>query len=130
MARIIKYRAWDNQNGGWYHSPQFVIRPYSGRATDGAIVPDVVLSQYTGLNDKHGKEIYEGDICTDDNQGFLEVCWSDLHQWGCKVHNKGELLKGLTFPLWHWDKCEMNGYRELEVVGNIFENMDLLKKVI
>ena len=36
---------------------------------------------------------------------------------------------GLTFPLWQWDKCEKNGNRELEVIGNVWEHPELLQEV-
>jgi hypothetical protein len=32
---------------------------------------------------------------------------------------------GLIFPLWQYGNCEENGNRELEVIGNIFDNLEL-----
>lgn len=84
-----------------------------------------VLMEYTGLKDKNGVKIFEGDICSD-NKTILQVIWSEKHQWVCKVIKGGTLVQGLVFPLWQWDKCPANGNRELEVIGNIYENPELL----
>ena len=73
------------------------------------------VGQHTGY-----KDIYKGDICTD-GRTTVEIVW-DRYQWGCKVIKGSILSEGLVFPLWHWDNCEMNGYRELEKIGNIHDN--------
>lgn len=84
------------------------------------------VGQYTGLHDKNGKEIYEGDICSDE-YAIIEVLWCQNHQWGCKIIKGYALSEGLTFPLWHWDRCRENGYRQLEVISNIYKNPELLE---
>ena len=84
------------------------------------------VGQFTGLHDKNGKEIYEGDICRDSKDKIIQIVWSDHHQWGCKIIKGGVLSQGLEFPIWQWDKCKENEYRELEVIGNIYENPDLI----
>lgn len=80
-----------------------------------------VPMQCTGLHDKNDNPIFEGDICTDGVETQIEIVW-DKHQWGGKVIKTDyALTKGLTFPLWQWDKCEQNGNRQLEIIGNIYE---------
>lgn len=83
------------------------------------------VMQYTGLQDIHDTAIYEGDICKDGNS-LLQILWSDHHQWACKVIEGSTLSKGLIFPLWQWDNCNENGNRQLEVIGNVYQNYDLL----
>jgi uncharacterized phage protein (TIGR01671 family) len=82
--------------------------------------PDVCpLMQYTGLNDKSGKEIYEGDIVT-----FKE--WRDAYQEYEDKIMKVEYLEGFFCPLVSFgDEPSSKNY---EVIGNIYQNPELLTK--
>jgi uncharacterized phage protein (TIGR01671 family) len=84
------------------------------------------LMQYTGLKDKNGKEIYEGDIVKVHESGWHEVEKGTLEYvhwcscgWGfCALAenpDKSHLCHGWT-----------NG-SDLEVIGNIYENPELIK---
>lgn len=66
MAREIKFRAFDNQqhkifpcSSPWMGNIMLLLEPGVIR---GVVDGSVILMQYTGLKDKNGKEIYEGDI--------------------------------------------------------------------
>lgn len=86
------------------------------------------LGECTGLHDKNSKLIFEGDICKDDNTGSVYVIIWDKYQWECKtIKSDYVLILDCAFPLWQWDNCKENGYRTLEVIGNIHDNLDLLK---
>lgn len=86
------------------------------------------VCEYTGLTDKSGRKIFEGDICKD-GDNVVRVLWNDKHQWGVEISKTDNVLsKGLIFPLWQYGDCEENGYRTFEVFGNIFDNPDLLKE--
>ena len=70
------------------------------------------LMQYTGLMDKNGKEIYEGDICSGHSDGNGKIVWNDF-EWVYQF--EGEDIVGI------WEVRS-----DLKIVGNIYENPELL----
>ena len=123
MNRPIKYRVWDHILSEWIKSDQLVLRP-NGSITDGSILIDSKYIQFnTSLNDKNGKEIYEGDI----------VKFSRLFEKERKIK---ELKSFVRFDegKFGFDLIGFNGmfydlsYEcSIEVIGNIFEHTELLK---
>ncbi len=117
--REIKFRAWDKYKKFMYEI---------GRLDFPINSPDyenIEIMQFTGLLDKNGKEIYEGDIIRvpksvmDRIGGSILITfvqWSDTSAtWmvGRNTHIANTYL-------WLLNKC-------CEVIGNIYENKDLLK---
>lgn len=132
MNRELKFRIWNIVNeeycyfdseDKWYYSIGL-----DGNVRDGNGNPydeNHVVQQYTGLKDKNGKEIYEGDILNRQNDTlpvYYEVIWDNeaggLATKQHRHHNK--LINHL--PIYP------DSFRYLEVVGNIFENPELLKE--
>lgn len=86
---------------------------------------DAILMQSTGLHDKNGKEIFEGDILAiETDEGILNVniFWDSKHalfMFESKKYNEKDLLAELV---------EDNTY-PFEIVGNIYENPELLEVI-
>ena len=127
--REIKFRAKRTDNGAWvYGDLQHVQRintkeeaEQSGRHSEPAVrianydVDEQTIGQYTGLKDKNGREIYEGDI----------LCYRDAKfQTHIVYHNGGFYFShfgGTTFTA--IGDHEINKFA---VVGNIHDNPQLL----
>jgi len=76
----------------------------------------VSRDQFTGLHDKKGKEIYDGDIVSDGGD-VCEVKWLPVGMYNiCPLTDKKE-----------WQKTIIKNFKNLEVIGNIHENPELLK---
>ena len=84
---------------------------------------DATIMQSTGLHDKNGKEIFEGDILgieTDEGVLNVNIFWDSKHalfMFESKKYNEEELLAELV---------EDNTY-PFEIAGNIYENPELLE---
>ena len=77
------------------------------------------VGQYTGLTDKNGKRIFEGDVFLHDNKYLHEVIWND--------EQKGFYASGIDFLD---DDCMGNFYESnIEVIGNIHDNPELIQGV-
>jgi uncharacterized phage protein (TIGR01671 family) len=75
------------------------------------------LMQYTGLKDKNGKEIYEGDILTTETEKPMVVSWNNKFSSFCLDRD------GWAFSHWFGEACDPE---RCEVIGNKFENPELL----
>ena len=121
--REIKFRAWDPYNKKWLNPAQFSIRFDTGQIQmngTAGIIGGCVLMQYTGLKDKNGKEIYEGDIVKH-NENIFQVKWSDnLLSW-CVLRklNKKEIS-------WRDGDWLVRCSKYIEIIGNIHETPELL----
>jgi hypothetical protein len=109
---VIKFRAWD----GEHMIHDIGIRSGMALHLDTGKMHDWPLMQYTGLNDKDGQEIYEGDICT------AHYVASQAGQYRSSVvWNTGECAWNFAYaPLWTWE--------QMEVIGNIYQNPELLQQ--
>ncbi len=124
MDREIKFRIWDKFNKKMYFQNEisvgilpedfYVIENLNGKII---VQPEsVILMQYTGLKDKEGKEIYEGDI--------VKV---SEHMNFNKFSGRKELVK-FNLKTGRYDGIfyDLIPYITHLIIGNIFENPELL----
>lgn len=81
-----------------------------------------ILMQCTGLKDKNGKLIYEGDII---DEGIKTVIEWDSERCALVEKAKNILGKEETYPL--FDSTNEGQNHRMEIIGNIYENPDLLQ---
>ena len=127
--RKIKFRAWDKEKKEWIyiglasmcgivdgHLRQFYAKN-SGHDLD---IPSLgneeyprlyILMQFTGLKDKNGKEIYEGNVV--ETEAFIDEV----------------IFKDCVFTTKHSENNQpLMVHNNLEIIGNIYDNPELIKK--
>jgi uncharacterized phage protein (TIGR01671 family) len=112
QQRQIKFRAWDTRNSRFVFDPDiYSSQQYHKRFT---------LEQFTGLLDKNGKEIYEGDVLADAKSIYRpQVVFEDGRFAFAFTYENGHDVA----PCQEWYITN----NQLEVIGNIHENPELLE---
>ena len=118
----------EHLNGTWVHGYLSDKDYIYDKSLEGEfLVDEDTICQYTGLTDKNGKKIFEGDIVR-----YGEVCGEvkfGLHEsnWQIGKYNQGFFV---TFPKEYLLRNELGYWRnKIVVVGNVFDNPELLAEV-
>ena len=130
--RKIKFRGKSIDGKEWLYGDlvssldekRFSILENDKGSNDICEVDPETIGQFTGLMDKNGNEIYEGDIVEweKDNRKYVVKFWEGMLYASVEEYNEG-ILGG--FPLHVFTQGD-EGYR-CEIVGNIHDNTELLK---
>jgi len=128
--REIKFRAWDKKDNDMvyiddlYWFEENGVTDFSGVGRYG----EYIFMQFTGLHDKNGKDVYEGDVCKfnrveEECSFFCGIAYIDTDvvggQWEI-VSYLDPLDKGYLDPTLFWNE-------DFEIIGNIHEKPELIE---
>ena len=123
-----EFRAWTEEGKVMYYDvypskDDTLLLSYDEIAFDEVPASDFILMQSTGLKDKNGKEIFEGDIVKYKSSchTYTEEVAYDKHFAGFGVRDANA---GIIFTF--WVLAGDIDLSSLEVIGNIYENPELL----
>lgn len=133
---MSKFKAWDKENSRMVYPSTddvyFELTDDGINILDMSVEPfddvfphlDAILMQFTGLSDKNGVDIYEGDI--------VEVIWDFTTFIGVVVYDQSEAGFKATNDIADYDTSFMylTGNDSVEVIGNIYKDTELLGRRI
>lgn len=137
MNNRFKFRVWDKLNKSFIYPDKgyqghFVL-DLNGKfhnLQNGSGGDEYIVQQYSGIKDSNDKEIYEGDVVTFKELSHIsergEFEDSEGNEWKNTLVFWDDREHGFRFRLNKYRYSEKIQYKSIEVVGNIFENSELL----
>ena len=114
MNREIKFRAWEKNLKEMILVEEIDFNSLMiNQSTAWRFIDEVELMQYTGLKDKNGIEIYEDDLVAEEHGRIYRVVFKG-DCWRCEPISRGSKNRWLS--------------NYLEIIGNIYENPELLER--
>lgn len=132
----LEFRIWDKKSSAFIKDNNILIsacgnyvswlhKPWEGNLENRSVPDGAIIQQFTGLTDKKGKKIFEGDICdifTENQEDkSWEIYWDQEQSRFIFRKQSGDALAINNLTIFAVDRVKMT------VVGNIFENPELLK---
>ena len=122
----MKYRLWCKDKNEW-EKDNWVILPNGDLMwveyrylVSGVYMKNHILVKSTGVKDIEGKEIYEGDIIK-----YWDSFYDDYKLAVVEFYKSTFIIKNHRIE---WHIGQMDEFDEMEVVGNIYENKDLIEE--
>lgn len=127
--REIKFRIYDKKRKEWVHDTDHAVNLLGETIIMGEILRrpddtnvkieelnDLAVMQFTGLKDKNGVEIFEGDLFMDEEDGAYNfVEWDQCHG-------------GWSTNEWFFGAEFVDNIQEMEIIGNIYDTSSPLKE--
>ncbi len=124
--REIKFRTWDRENN------EMLASIFDQPCTTEWFIrdDDYIVMQYTGIKDKNGVEIYEGDIVKDAvsklDKNLFEVVYGGHWKYSAFGIQRKRQDDEFGSQPYTWDVLS-HRWNDLEVIGNIYSNPELLE---
>lgn len=140
MNREIKFRMWHKKSKKMFDVESINFKDRSLNMWNSVMytlstfsLDDVILMQYTGLHDKNGKEIYEGDAWEDED-GYYIIVWDEkeagflvdtygIEEW---LGESGQECYGNKIEFISREPIDYFNFSKIEIIKNIYDNPELL----